>query len=139
MRAFAKRAGSSRGFTLLEVVVAVAILATSVAAIITIYIRATEQAAAARDLNVAASTGRNALEEAVAGLGDELMEGEIPGRPSLYLRYGPALVDLEEAPLADMHSVNVSAEGGSVITLTTKTALYIEEADMMDEEAGDDE
>jgi len=144
-------AGASSGFTLLEVILASAILATSLAAVVAVYVRTAENAAAARDLTVAASTARNAMEEAFAdyaeteeledGLG---VEGPIPERPSLRLLYwrSPLELDEEEMPLTDEFYIDVTIEGRAILSWGSRRALYLgadEEGDDERHQAGEGE
>lgn len=132
MLRYGRGAGKSSGFTLLEVILASVILATCVAAVVTIYIRTAEKAVAARDLTVAASTARNAMEEAFADYaeveefeGGAGVEGPIPERPALTLLYWRPLPDLDEQmPLTDEFYIDVTSEGGPVLAWTSRRALY---------------
>lgn len=132
MLRYGRAAGKSSGFTLLEVILASAILATCVAAVVTIYVRTAEKAAATRDLTVAASTARNAMEEAFADYAEAVeleggagVEGPIPERPALTLLYWRSLPEIDkEMPLTDDFYIDVTTEGGPILAWTSRRALY---------------
>jgi prepilin-type N-terminal cleavage/methylation domain-containing protein len=154
MTASDQSGGSSDGFTLIEVIVAAAILATSAAAIVTIHVRATERAAEVRDLLFATSTARNALEEAFALAGQPgeetveeeeggealwFAEGPIPERPSLVIncRQDFAPPEDEQLVLTDDFHADVWREGAPFVAFAGKRAVFLEAPE--EEEPGEGE
>lgn len=144
------RGASSEGFTLLEVIVAAAILATSAAAIVAIHVRSAERAVEVRDLLIATGTGRNALEEAfaMAGKSDQeseeteaseespwSAEGEIPERPSLVIHCWQELppLDEEQLILTDEFHADVWREGEPFVEFATKRAVFLEELEELEQ------
>jgi prepilin-type N-terminal cleavage/methylation domain-containing protein len=129
MKWSARAAGSSNGFTLLEVVLATAILATSVTAILAAYIHSVKQATTARDLTVATEAARNALEEGLAVEKAAAVGGEIPDRPALAVTF--EIQPAGEELLADTFTARVAekANGAEVLEFVTKRAVYIQPAE----------
>ncbi|MHC4713999.1 MAG: prepilin-type N-terminal cleavage/methylation domain-containing protein [Planctomycetota bacterium] len=142
-------AASAEGFTLLEVVVAAAIFATSAAAVVAIYVRATERANDVRDLSVATVTARNAVEETFAEAVEfDFAEGDpeayeatvftlraaIPERPSLILDCRQETPFGEELVLTDNISAGVSRDGEAIVEYATKRAVFLLQEDLVGEE-----
>ena len=125
MRRCARSAGTSSGFSLLEVVLATAILGLAASTVLVVYVHCIRQATTAKDLTVATSVARNALEEGYA-LERKSAEAELPGRESLIIRYEakPAGEELK----ADTVSATIGERGveEAVITLSAKHAVYIQ-------------
>ncbi len=128
------RAGRDSGFTLLEVILACVILATSLVAIVAIHVRMADLAAAARDLTIAASNARNAMEEAFVDYAEtEQMddgrgaEGSISERPSLRLRYRRSSLEPEgdTLPLTVDFQIDIMRDGEEVLKWVSKRALYV--------------
>jgi len=119
----------SSGFTLLEVVLATAILASAAVAVSAIYFRALRNASDARDLAIATSVARNALEEGIAGAAKPAENAEIPARRTLEVSY--AETPAGEELLTDTMTSTVSSAGsGQKVTgYTAKRALYIQPAE----------
>ena len=126
MKWSARAAGSSKGFTLLEVVLATAILATSVTAILAASIHSVKQATTARDLTVATEAARNSLEEGLAVEKAAAVGGEIPDRPALAVTF--EVKPAGEELLADTFTARVAEKvnGAEVLEFTTKRAVYIQ-------------
>jgi prepilin-type N-terminal cleavage/methylation domain-containing protein len=126
MKRYARNAGSDSGFTLLEVLLAAAILAMAASTFVVIYVHSVKQAGYSRELGYASSTARNAIEETFAQIAPPKAEGELPARPNLYMKLEttPAGEDL----LADTISVRISdkTDGSDVIVLETKRAVYVQ-------------
>jgi len=133
-----RRRAACGGFTLLEVVLAAAIMSAVAAGIVAAYVSATERAAAARDLAVAASVARNGLAEADAGLvREDVYDAEIPERPALGVTVLLPLWEGEDLPLSEEYGVEVrrSGDGSEVYSLRLKKALYLEP---LEEEEGEE-
>jgi len=122
----ARAAASYSGFTLLEVLLATAILATAAATVILIYVHSVKQAAASRDLNFAVNVAKNALEEGFAKAAKPKASGDLPERSTLRITYEetPAGEDL----VADTLQAKVTSQDSAdpVIDLTTRRAVYIQ-------------
>lgn len=120
--------GSNKGFTLLEVMIASALLATAGLSVVTIYLHSTRQAASARDLAIASSVARNSVEEGLARLVASESIGEarpITGWPALTIMYDEKTLDQEEAG-TDVLKAQVAEDGGpEVLTLSIKRAVYV--------------
>jgi prepilin-type N-terminal cleavage/methylation domain-containing protein len=140
------RTGSNRGFTLLEVVLAAAILGASLAAVAVIYLRAVRASGRTRDVNAAVAAARNAVEEGMAGIvsTDESDDGSasapLVDRAGLSLVYSQPLAgDTEELPLTDDISAEVVGPEGSVFRLAAKRALYTRTIDVDGVDEGGEE
>lgn len=135
MKRYARHAGSSEGFTLLEVIVASAILATSAAAIGAIFLSVTERAADARDIAIATSVARNAVAEALSDAimtdsQESFLQETVHIRPSLTLNY-QALDDTpagdeDAVPLTNSFIVDIDRGDERVLSFAAKRALYID-------------
>ena len=135
MKRYARHAGSSEGFTLLEVIVASAILATSAAAIGAIFLSATRRAADTRDLAIATSVARNAVAEALSDAimtdsQDSFLQETVHIRPSLTLSY-QALDDTsggdeDAVPLTNSFIVEIDRGAERVVSFAAKRAVYVD-------------
>ena len=124
MRISVRRADCAGGFTLLEVVLAVTIFAAVSAAVMAVYVRSAGKTARAREISIAVSTARNALEEAVAEVAVENVEAAIPERDSLRISLKKVESEEDAAPLTDTFTAEVDGEDGNILRFTAMRALY---------------
>lgn len=135
MKRYARHAGSSEGFTLLEVIVASAILATSAAAIGAIFLSATRRAADTRDLTIATSVARNAVAEALSDAimtdsQDSFLQETVHIRPSLTLSYqaldDTPIGDEDAVPLTNSFIIEIDRGAERVVSFAAKRAVYVD-------------
>lgn len=95
MSSCARTGASNSGFTLVEAVLAIVILAGAAASVVSIYIHSVNQASYAFDATVATSFARNRINEGMSQLPAPKQMTDVPieERPSLFLSYE------EEIPL----------------------------------------
>lgn len=124
MKRYARRDGSDRGFTLLEVLLAAAILALAASTFIVIYVHSVRQAGYSRDLACASSAARNAVEESLAQIAPAKAESELPTRTNLYMKL--ETIEAGEDLTADTIAVRITdkADGSEVVTVETRRARY---------------
>jgi prepilin-type N-terminal cleavage/methylation domain-containing protein len=121
----ARAGASSEGFTLLEVMLAVVVLATAATAIMAIYIHCVDQATAARDATYGVSVARNALNEGLAGLVKETKDGVVPDRPMLAGTYEESDPQDKNALTSEIKAeVKDRASGGVIVSYSLKKANY---------------
>lgn len=140
MKRYARAAGSSNGFTLVEVIAASVVLASAAVAVMAIYVRALEQAAASRDVAVATSVARNALCESLAGVVESSESVMLPDRPSLAVKTTWIFPEDESALCEDFRADVFAVESNTrVVYFQTKRALYVGAEGAAEEGDGDDE
>ena len=135
MKRYARHAGSSKGFTLLEVIVASAILATSAAAIGAIFLSATRRAADTRDLTIATSVARNAVAEALSDAimtdsQESFLQETVHIRPSLTLSYqaldDTPIGDEDAVPLTNSFIIDIDRGEERVVSFAAKRSVYVD-------------
>jgi prepilin-type N-terminal cleavage/methylation domain-containing protein len=120
----ARAAGSNSGFTLLEVILAVSLLATASTAIIAVYIRDVKLATAARDLTIGSSIARNALNEGLADYTKTAKNIIYDQRPSLSVDYENEKPK-EVNPLTKTVRATVTEQDkGLIVSYLAKRAIY---------------
>jgi len=136
MQRYGPGGGSNRGFTLLEVLLAAAILATAATTLVAIHIHSVRQATHSRELSYATSAARNALAEALANPDQQSAVGDLPQRANLRITFEmqPAGDQLLTDTLAAR--VEDKAGGETVCQMQTRRAVYIQPEEPADEAGG---
>ncbi len=113
------------GFTLLEVMLALVLIAGACVTLVSIYIHIVEQASAARDETISARIARNAVNEAWANQMQELVTDlAFPERPSLFVTTQMELPEIGES-LTDSIQVGVrSDKGDRIVSYALNRAIY---------------
>jgi len=120
----ARAAGSNSGFTLLEVILAVSLLATAATAIIAVYIRDVKLATAARDLTIGSSIARNALNEGLADYTKTVKDVVYDQRPSISVNYENEKPKEVNPLTRDVKATVTEVDRGEIVSYIAKRAIY---------------
>jgi type II secretory pathway pseudopilin PulG len=126
MKNCARTGGSDSGFTLVEAVLAIVILAAAATTVISIYIHSVNQASYAFDATVATSFARNRINQGMSQLPAPSQVASVPieDRPSLFLSYEEELPLVGVVTAWPIRAKVVEADGSEVVAYTFRRANY---------------